>query len=49
MPGLMIKVICIRFRSFKEKIRLVKMYERKKYKVEIIDDKFVYAEKIRYE
>lgn len=49
MPGLMIKVICIRFRSFKEKIRLVKMHERKKYKVEIIDDKFVYAEKIRYE
>lgn len=40
------RVVCIRFASFKEKIRLVKIYERKKYKIEILDDKFIYAEKI---
>lgn len=46
MPKIRIKVICIRFKNFKEKIRLVKMYERKRYKIEILDNKFVYAEKI---
>lgn len=45
MSGLGVRVICVRFRSFKEKIRLVKKYERKGYKVELLEDKFVYAER----
>lgn len=45
MPETNIRVICIRFKSFKEKIRLVKGYRHKGYKVEVIEDKFVYAER----
>lgn len=45
MSALSIQVLCIRFKSFKEKIRLVKKYSNKGYKVEVLDDKFVYAER----
>lgn len=45
MPGLSVRVLCIRFKDFKHKIRLVKKYSRKGYKVEVLEDKFVYAER----
>ncbi len=45
MPALSIQVLCIRFNSFKQKIRLVKKYTDKGYRVEVLDDKFVYAER----
>lgn len=45
MSSVFIRVRCIRFRRFKEKIRLVKKYLSKGYKVEILNDRFVYAER----
>jgi len=38
------KVVCIRFRDFKHKIRLIKKYSSKGYRVEILDNTFIYAE-----
>lgn len=46
MSSVGIRVVCIRFKNFKEKIRLVKGYNNKGYKVEILNDKFVYAERV---
>lgn len=46
MHRLGIRVLCIRFKSFKEKIRLVKKYTNKGYKVEVLEEKFVYAERL---
>lgn len=45
MTTLSVKIICVRFKSFKDKIKLVKRYEHKGYRVELLDDKFVYAER----
>ncbi|WP_411680445.1 hypothetical protein [Clostridium thailandense] len=45
MPYTLAKVVCIRSKSFKEKIKLVQVYKYKGYKVEVIEDKFIYAER----
>lgn len=42
-------VVCIRFRNFKHKIRLVKRYSSRGYKVEILDGNFIYAESKEYQ
>lgn len=38
------RIVCIRYCNFKQKIKLVKEYSMRGYKVEIIDNNFVYAE-----
>jgi hypothetical protein len=45
MPNTLARVVCIRYWNFKQKIRLVKRYIGRGYRVEVLDSGFVYAER----
>lgn len=44
MPMILARVVCIRYKGFKQKIRLVNKYLKYGYNVEILNNEFVYAE-----